>query len=129
MVTAVAKAIDLLTTWDLFNLSDSTKDSTAARPAARPHHDDNVSMITWYNKWLHKDMQVDDLAINSTNLTDQLIPAILHPNILFFNYEGDRRNFTYDKYVQLCVEQHNLHNNIIDHWVKPTEENLKICTS
>ena len=41
-------------------------------------------------------------------------------------YEGDRRNFTFDKYVQLHMQQHNLHADLADYGVAPLSENLKI---
>jgi hypothetical protein len=41
-------------------------------------------------------------------------------------YEGDRRNFTFDKYVQLHMHQHNLHADLADYGVAPLSENLKI---
>jgi hypothetical protein len=41
-------------------------------------------------------------------------------------YEGDRRNYTFDKYVQLHMEQHNLHADLADYGVAPLSENLKI---
>ncbi len=41
-------------------------------------------------------------------------------------YDGDRRNFTLDKYIQLHMEQHNLHADLIDYGVTPIPENLKI---
>ncbi len=41
-------------------------------------------------------------------------------------YEDDRRNFTFDKYVQLHMQQHNLHADLADYGVAPLSENLKI---
>jgi hypothetical protein len=41
-------------------------------------------------------------------------------------YEGDRRNFTFDTYVQLHMQQHNLHADLADYGVAPLSENLKI---
>jgi hypothetical protein len=34
-------------------------------------------------------------------------------------YEGDWEHFTFDKYVQLHVDQHNLHNDLFDYGVDP----------
>jgi hypothetical protein len=41
-------------------------------------------------------------------------------------YEGDRRNFTFDKYVQLHMKQHNLRTDLTDYGIAPLSENLKI---
>jgi hypothetical protein len=41
-------------------------------------------------------------------------------------YEGDRRNYTLDKYVKLHMQQHNLHADLADNGVAPLSENLKI---
>jgi hypothetical protein len=41
-------------------------------------------------------------------------------------YEGDRRNFTFDKYVQLHMQQHNLHADLADYGIASLSENLKI---
>jgi hypothetical protein len=41
-------------------------------------------------------------------------------------YEGDRRNYNFDKYVQLHMQQHNLHADLADYGVAPLSENLKI---
>ena len=43
-----------------------------------------------------------------------------------FRYEGDRKNFNFDKYVTLHVEQHNLHADLIEYGVQPLDESLKI---
>ena len=43
-----------------------------------------------------------------------------------FRYEGDRRNFTLDKYIQLHMEQHNFHADLSNYGVDPIPENLKI---
>jgi hypothetical protein len=43
-----------------------------------------------------------------------------------FRYEGDRKNFNFDKYVTLHVEQHNQHSNLTEYGVKPLDESLKI---
>jgi hypothetical protein len=42
-----------------------------------------------------------------------------------FRYEGDRKNFNFDKYVNLHVEQHNLHADFQEYGVAPLAENLK----
>ncbi len=42
-----------------------------------------------------------------------------------FRYEGDRKNFTFDKYVNLHVEQHNQHADLQEYGVAPLAENLK----
>ena len=41
-------------------------------------------------------------------------------------YEGDQRNFTFDKYVQLHMQQHNLKADLTDYGVRPLSENLTI---
>jgi hypothetical protein len=41
-------------------------------------------------------------------------------------YEGDRRNYNFDKYVQLHMQQHNLHADLADYGVAPLSENLKV---
>jgi hypothetical protein len=41
-------------------------------------------------------------------------------------HKGDRRNFTFDKYVQLHMQQHILHADLADYGVAPLSENLKI---
>ncbi len=43
-----------------------------------------------------------------------------------FRYEGDRKNFNFDKYVNLHVEQHNQHADLQEYRVAPLAENLKI---
>ena len=43
-----------------------------------------------------------------------------------FRYEGDRKNFNFDKYVTLHVEQHNQHADLTEYGVKPLDESLKI---
>jgi hypothetical protein len=42
-----------------------------------------------------------------------------------FRYEGDHKNFNFDKYVNLHVEQHNQHADLQDYRVAPLAENLK----
>ncbi len=42
-----------------------------------------------------------------------------------FRYEGDRKNFNFDKYVNLHVEQHNQHADLQKYGVAPLAENLK----
>ncbi len=42
-----------------------------------------------------------------------------------FRYEGDRKNFDFDKYVNLHVEQHNQHSDLQEYGVAPLAENLK----
>jgi hypothetical protein len=42
-----------------------------------------------------------------------------------FRYEGDRKNFNFDKYVNLHVEQHNQHADLQEYGVAPLAENLK----
>jgi hypothetical protein len=42
-----------------------------------------------------------------------------------FRYEQDRKNFNFDKYVNLHVEQHNQHANLQGYGVAPLAENLK----
>ncbi len=43
-----------------------------------------------------------------------------------FKYEGDRKNFNFDKYVTLHVEQHNQHSDLTEYSVKALDESLKI---
>ncbi len=42
-----------------------------------------------------------------------------------FRYEEDRKNFNFDKYVNLHVEQHNQHADLQEYGVAPLAENLK----
>jgi hypothetical protein len=42
-----------------------------------------------------------------------------------FRYEVDRKNFNFDKYVNLHVEQHNHHADLQEYGVAPFAENLK----
>jgi hypothetical protein len=42
-----------------------------------------------------------------------------------FRYEGDRKNFNFDKYVNLYIEQHNQHADLQEYGVAPLAENLK----
>ncbi len=42
-----------------------------------------------------------------------------------FKYEGDRKNFNFDKYVNLHIEQHNQHADLHEYGVAPLAENLK----
>ncbi len=42
-----------------------------------------------------------------------------------FRYEGDHKNFNFDKYVNLHVEQHNQHADLQEYRVAPLAENLK----
>jgi hypothetical protein len=41
-----------------------------------------------------------------------------------FRYEGDRKNFNFDKYMNLYVEQHNQHADLQEYGVAPLAENL-----
>jgi hypothetical protein len=42
-----------------------------------------------------------------------------------FRYEGDRKNFNFDKYMNLHVEQHNQHADLQEDGVAPLAKNLK----
>jgi hypothetical protein len=42
-----------------------------------------------------------------------------------FRYEGDHKNFNFDKYMNLHVEQHNQHADLQEYRVAPLAENLK----
>jgi hypothetical protein len=42
-----------------------------------------------------------------------------------FKYEGDCKNFNFDKYVNLHVEQHNQHADLQEYGVAPLAGNLK----
>ncbi len=42
-----------------------------------------------------------------------------------FRYERDRKNFNFDKYVNLHIEQHNQHADFQEYGVAPLSENLK----
>jgi hypothetical protein len=42
-----------------------------------------------------------------------------------FRYEGDCKNFNFDKYVNLHVEQHNQHADLQEYGVAPLAENLR----
>jgi hypothetical protein len=43
----------------------------------------------------------------------------------FFRYDRDRKNFNFDKYVNLHIEQHNQHADLQEYRVAPLAENLK----
>ncbi len=42
-----------------------------------------------------------------------------------FRYEGDHKNFNFDKYMNLHAEQHNQHADLQEYGVVPLTENLK----
>ncbi len=42
-----------------------------------------------------------------------------------FRYEGDRKNFNFEKYVKLHVEQHSQHSDLQEYGVAPLAEKLK----
>ncbi len=42
-----------------------------------------------------------------------------------FRYKGDHKNFNFDKYVNLHIEQHNQHADLQEYGVAPLAENLK----
>ncbi len=42
-----------------------------------------------------------------------------------FTYEGDRKNFNFDKYVNLHIDQHNQHADLQEYGVAPLAKNLK----
>jgi hypothetical protein len=42
-----------------------------------------------------------------------------------FRYEGDRKNFNFDKYVNLHIKQHNQHADLQEYRVAPLAEKLK----
>jgi hypothetical protein len=42
-----------------------------------------------------------------------------------FEYKGDRKNFNFNKYVNLHIEQHNQHADLQEYGVAPLAENLK----
>ncbi len=42
-----------------------------------------------------------------------------------FRYEGDRKNFNFDKYVNLHIEQHDQHADLQEYGVAPLAKNLK----
>ncbi len=42
-----------------------------------------------------------------------------------FRYEGDRKNFNFDKYMNLHIEQHNQHADLQEYGVAPLVKNLK----
>jgi hypothetical protein len=42
-----------------------------------------------------------------------------------FKYQGDRKNFNFDKYVNLYVKQHNQHADLQEYEVMPLAENHK----
>jgi hypothetical protein len=42
-----------------------------------------------------------------------------------FRYEGNHKNFNFDKYVNLHIEQHNQHADLQEYGVAPFAENLK----
>ncbi len=43
----------------------------------------------------------------------------------YFRYEGDHKNFNFNKYVNLHIEQHNQHADLQEYGVAPLGENLK----
>jgi hypothetical protein len=46
-------------------------------------------------------------------------------NLQSFRYKGDCKNFNFDKYVNLHVEQHNQHADLQEYGVAPLTKNLK----
>jgi hypothetical protein len=42
-----------------------------------------------------------------------------------FKYKGDRKNFNFDKYINLHVKQHNQHADLQEYGVAPLAKNLK----
>ncbi len=42
-----------------------------------------------------------------------------------FKYKGDRKNFNFDKYVNLHIEQHNQHADLQEYGVAPLAKNVK----
>ncbi len=42
-----------------------------------------------------------------------------------FRYEGDRKNFNFDRFVNLHIEQHNQHADLQEYRVAPLAEKLK----
>ncbi len=42
-----------------------------------------------------------------------------------FRYEGGRKNFNFDKYINLYIERHNQHADLQEYGVAPLAENLK----
>ncbi len=43
-----------------------------------------------------------------------------------FKYEECRKNFTFETYVLKHIEQHNLHNELVEHGADPINESMKI---
>jgi hypothetical protein len=43
-----------------------------------------------------------------------------------FSYDGDRKNFNFDKYVTLHIEQHNLHADLTKYGVTPLDKSFTI---
>ena len=41
-----------------------------------------------------------------------------------FSYDGDQKNFNFDKYVTLHVEQHNLHADLTEYGVTPLDKSF-----
>ncbi len=42
-----------------------------------------------------------------------------------FRYEGDHKDFNFDKYVNLHIEQHNQHADLQEYGLQPLAESLK----
>jgi hypothetical protein len=49
----------------------------------------------------------------------------IHSKLQSFRYERDHKNFNFDKYVNLHVEQHNHHADLQEYRVGPLAESLK----
>ena len=47
-------------------------------------------------------------------------------NLTSYKYEGDRRGFTFETYVNKHVEQHNLHQELTEYGVAPLPDHMKI---
>jgi hypothetical protein len=48
-----------------------------------------------------------------------------HDQTAIFRYEGDCKNFNFDKYVNLHIEKHNKHADLHEYGVAPLTENPK----
>jgi hypothetical protein len=51
--------------------------------------------------------------------------SVIMTKIQTLTYDGDKPHFTFDKYVQLHVEQHNLHMDLEEYDVPSLTEELK----
>ncbi len=57
---------------------------------------------------------------------EPMIQSILQYNLKTKIYQGDRRNFNFDKYCLIHVAEHNCYTSLVEYGVNPLEESKKI---